>query len=118
MFGSNTRAEGGIFGRVDVVYTSVEAQKSTGGLHAHSQVFVRCLHQHTNIYEILDSIREKPDSIVKEYLRYKEHVRRQMYTEPSDAVNAKLAEAEIEWPEYRDNKALTKKTKLHYGIGL
>ena len=30
MFGSNATAEGGIFGRVDAVYTSIEAQKSTG----------------------------------------------------------------------------------------
>ena len=56
LFGSNATAEGGIFGRVDAVYTSIEAQKSTGSLHAHSQVFVQCLHQHTNIYQIMEKI--------------------------------------------------------------
>ena len=66
LFGSNATAEGGIFGRVDAVYTSIEAQTSTGSLHAHSQVFVQCLHQHTNIYQILDELKAKPDSIVKE----------------------------------------------------
>ena len=30
MFGSNATSEGGIVGRVDAVYTSIEAQKSTG----------------------------------------------------------------------------------------
>ena len=30
LFGSNATAEGGIFGRIDAVYTSLEAQKSTG----------------------------------------------------------------------------------------
>ena len=65
LFGSNATAKGGILGRVDAVYTSIEAQKSTGSLHAHSQVFVQCLHQHTNIYQIMEKLREKPDSIIK-----------------------------------------------------
>ena len=47
MFGSNATSEGGILGRVDAVYTYIEAQESTGSLHAHSQVVVQCLHQHT-----------------------------------------------------------------------
>ena len=76
-------------GRVDAVYTSIEAQKSTGSLHAHSQVFVQCLHQHTSIYDILEKLRETPDNIIKEYLRYKEHVCRQVYTEDNETVNAK-----------------------------
>ena len=59
LFGSNATAEGGIFGRVDAVYTSIEGQKSTGRLHAHSQVFVQCLHPHTNIYQIMEKLREK-----------------------------------------------------------
>ena len=46
MFGSNATPEGGVLGRVDAVDTSIEAQTSTGSLHAHSQVFVQRLHQH------------------------------------------------------------------------
>ena len=49
MFGSNAKAEGGISGRIDAVYTSIEAQRSTGRLHAHSQVVVQCLHKHTSL---------------------------------------------------------------------
>ena len=71
LFGSSASAEGGLFGRVDAVYTSIEAQKSTGSLHAHSQVFVQCLHQHINIYQIMEKPREKPDSIVKECIKEK-----------------------------------------------
>ena len=52
LFGSSARAEGGIFGRVDAVFTSIEAQTSTGSLHAHSQVFVQCLHQHQPLWDI------------------------------------------------------------------
>ena len=59
------------------------------------------------MYQIMQQLREKPDSIVREYLRYKEHVSRQVYTEDSDEVNAKLAEAESQWPEYKTNETLT-----------
>ena len=54
LYGSNAMAEGGIFGRVDMGFTSIEAQKSTGSLHAHSQLFIQYLHQHT-----LKSIRHR-----------------------------------------------------------
>ena len=52
IFGSNSTPEGGIFGRCDAGYTSIEAQKSIGSLHAHSQVFVRFLHQHTPLVDV------------------------------------------------------------------
>ena len=47
IFGSNATPEGGIFGRIDGIFTSIEAQKSAGSLHAHSQMHVQCVHQHT-----------------------------------------------------------------------
>ena len=68
VFGSSAISEGGIFGRVDAVYMSTEAQTSTGSLHAHSQVFVQCLHQHTTLHDILRKLRADPGHIVKEYL--------------------------------------------------
>ena len=92
---------------MDAVYTSIEAQKSTGSLHAHSQVFVQCLHQHTSIYDLLQILREKPDNIIKEYLNYKSHVCRQVYTEDSEIVDNKLTIAESQWPEYKSNTMLT-----------
>ena len=46
-YGSNAEPSGGIFGRVDAVYITLEAQKSTGSIHGHAQVFVQCLHQLT-----------------------------------------------------------------------
>ena len=51
--GSNADTTGGIFGRVDAVHISQEAQKSTSGYHGHMQVFVQCLHQHTSLEEFL-----------------------------------------------------------------
>jgi hypothetical protein len=59
IFGSNAMPEGASFGRIDAGYSSVEAQKSTGSLHAHSQLFVQCLHQHTPLAEILSRLKGK-----------------------------------------------------------
>ena len=47
-------AEGGAFGRADAVFISIEAQKSSGCLHAHCQLFVQCMHQHTLMHHILE----------------------------------------------------------------
>ena len=78
LFGSNAKAEGGVFGRIDAGYTSFEAQKSTGSLHAHSQLFVQCLHQHEPLSEVLVALAEKP-GLVEKYLKFKEHVCRQVF---------------------------------------
>ena len=54
-FGSSAEATGGVLGRVDAqteMLASMEAQKSAGSLHAHMQVFVQCLHQHTPLQGI------------------------------------------------------------------
>ena len=54
LFGSNALPEGGIFGRPDGIFISIEAQKSAGGLHAHGQLHVQCIHQHTPLAVIFD----------------------------------------------------------------
>ena len=90
MFGSSATAEGCIFGRVDAVYTSIEAQKSGDSLHAHSQVFLQCLHQHTTLWDIVKKLKADPGDIVKEYLECKAHACRQVYTSSRDEVDNKL----------------------------
>eukprot|EP00959_Pyramimonas_sp_CCMP1952_P374558 7844379-Pyramimonas_sp.AAC.1 len=57
LFGSSIAPEGDVFGRVDACYVSIEAQKSTGALHAHCQVFVQCLHQHTPLDKAFELVR-------------------------------------------------------------
>ena len=79
LFGSSAKAEGGSFARIDAVATSVEAQKPTGSLHAHSQLFVQCLHQHTPLWEVLAYIRSRNPELVPRLLRYRAHVCRQTY---------------------------------------
>ena len=83
LFGSNAYAEGGDFGRCDAGYTSIASQKSTGSLHAHSQLFVQCLHQHTPLADVMARIRQVGGTaIVEDYLRYKAHACRQVYDPP------------------------------------
>ncbi|CAJ1385063.1 unnamed protein product, partial [Effrenium voratum] len=74
-FGSNAVAGGGVLGRVDAVFGSIECQKS-GALHARMQVFVQ-------------------------YASYTAHVRRSVYCDP-DGWERDRAAAEEEWPEYKD----------------
>jgi hypothetical protein len=94
LFGSNASPEGGIFGRIDAGYTSFEAQKSTGSLHAHSQLFVQCLHQHTPLAEILQIIRSRQSHLVQDYLVYKGRVCRQVYADTSLELKERLYELE------------------------
>ena len=101
LFGSSAKPEGGIFGRVDAVFISIEAQKSTGSLHAHCQVFVQCLHQHTPLWEIIRKVKgEGGDVIVDGYLKYKAHVCRQVYDSERQVVDARLDVFESQWPSY------------------
>ena len=103
LFGSSAKPEGGIFGRVDVVFISIEAQKSTGSLHAHCQVFVQCLHQHTPLWEIIHKLKsERGSAIVDGYLKYKAHVCRQVYASDRDVVDARLYSFEKQWPNYEN----------------
>ena len=45
--------------RFDAGYTSTKAQKSTRSLHAHSQLFVQCLHQHTPLHSFFEILEQK-----------------------------------------------------------
>ena len=107
-FGSNAKSEGGVFGRLDAGYTSFEAQKSTGALHAHSQLFVQCLHQHQPLSQVLDELTERPE-LVQRYMQYKAHVCRQMFAEDGSLQSweeGRRKEVESLWPEYTSSSAL------------
>ena len=107
-FGSNAKPEGGIFGRMDAGYTSIEAQKSTGSLHAHSQLFVQCLHQHTPLVEIMELLKKREGAgIVAAYLEYKQHVCRETYAKKGSKLETRLESAEKAWPEYETDTTLT-----------
>ena len=98
LFGSSAKAEGGSFARIDATATSVEAQKSTGSLCSHSQVFVQCLHQHTPLWEVLAYIRSQNPELVPRFLRYKAHVCRQTYGDTT-GLDQRLLAKEAAWLE-------------------
>ena len=77
--------EGGILARAEAAYACIESQKATGSLHAHIQVFIQCLHQHTPLDEVLQRLQSKGNKEINGYLKYKEHVCRQVYADPDRA---------------------------------
>ena len=95
LFGSNSSAEGGAFGVAEGIYISIEAQKSAGSLHALGQLQVACMHQHTPLSEIVI----KPE-VVRQYLRYKAHVCREVYENLGGWTNRYRRQVEGDWPEY------------------
>eukprot|EP00959_Pyramimonas_sp_CCMP1952_P237012 4953239-Pyramimonas_sp.AAC.1 len=104
LFGGNADLGGGAFGRVDAYYVSIEAQKSPGSLHAHCQVFIQRLHQHTPLAEVFrlvcDDVDGRGQQIVARYLEYKTRVCRQVHAAPMSAeqISRNLEEAEALWP--------------------
>ena len=111
--GSSATLTGGVFGRVDATYISVEAQKSTGSLHAHCQVFVQCMHQHTPLTEIFQLVEERLDALRAEYLQYNAHVVHSVYSgQTKEAIDAGIAAAESTWPEHAVDKTMI--AYLHY----
>ena len=92
-------ATGGIFGRIDAVYGSIECQKS-GALHLHLQAFVQCFHQFTPLAELLRLEKEPLLEMLRRYSSYTAHVRRMVYCNP-EAWEEERDEVEAQWPEYR-----------------
>ena len=80
-FGNNATARGGVFGRVDVVYDSIECQKS-GTLHGHFQLFTQYYHQFIPLKELLKLPESDRLNILRKYTTYSAHVRRTTYTNP------------------------------------
>jgi len=106
--GSSATLAGGVFGRVDAVYMSVEAQKSTGSLHAHCQVFVQCLHQHTPLTEIFQLVETRLEGLRAAYLQYNSHVVHMTYSgQTEEEIEAGIARAEGTWPEHAADATMT-----------
>ena len=106
--GSNAEANGGIFGRVDAVYISLEAQKSSGAEHGHMQVFVQCLHQHTSLEEIFRFSHDKLAALRAEYEAYNAHVCHASYVgQSNEDMERRIAAAEASWPTHELDVTMT-----------
>ena len=97
---------GGICGRVDAVFTSIEVQNFTGSLHAHSLFVIQCLHQHTGVHGIISMLRNNCTHVVPDYSDYKTHVCRQVYPTDTVALEQQLDKHETAWPDYKDSIVL------------
>ena len=102
--GNSSTPEGGFAGRAEAIFTSIEAQKATGSLHAHSQGFIQCLHQHMPLIKIFEFLKKGNAEVVRKYLRYKTHVCRQVYAD-KDLAEQRLPEVEAAWPQYKNSSA-------------
>ncbi len=106
--GSNATVVGGVFGRVDAAYISIEAQKSTGSLHAHCQLFVQCLHQHTPLAEIFQQVESRLEQLRAAYLQYSAHVVHMTYSGQTEEQIARgIDVAEQTWPEHATDSSMT-----------
>ena len=84
----------------------IEAQQSTGSLHAHSQLFIQCLHQHISLDDIIAILQHNYAGFVEHYLTYKSHVCRQVYDTPTNELEETLDTHETTWPEYKESSVL------------
>lgn len=98
-FGSNATAAGGVFGRIDAVYGSLECQRC-GAFHMHGQFFVQCFHQFRSLGDLVELGRERMLEMLRKYSDYSAHVSRKVYCNP-EAWHDKQHEIEEQWPEYK-----------------
>ena len=101
-FGSSSTAVGGVFGRVDAVYGSLECQKS-GAYHMHAQLFVECYHQFTPLQDLMRLGAEPRLELLRKYSSYTAHVRRTIYSNPKAWQEEEQADVEAQWPEYKES---------------
>jgi len=129
MFGSVASPIGGIFGRVDAYYGSIECQKA-GSLHIHCLVWLQSMHQHLPLRKIADMIDESmnrakeqyeadpdnveesqlnsghsADNLVDDFVKFKRHVKDETYADV-DKFLEKQTEIEENWPEYKSSTSL------------
>ena len=104
--GCGASAVGGVFGRVDAVYVAIEAQKSSGSLHGHAQVFIQCLHQHNSLTEVWDEVERRGEQLVDDYKRYAAHVMYGTHSARPEVVEEVLQRLRTTWPDHSDDWAL------------
>ena len=106
-FGSNSTASGGVFGRIDAIYGSLECQRC-GAFHLHCQLFAQCFHQFRSLSELQCLGKEPMLELLRKYSDYSAHVRRMVYCNP-DEWQDKQQEVEEQWPEYKHSTLMLSK---------
>ena len=71
-------------------------------------MFVQCLHQHTPLAEVVETLSEHGGAgVIKDYLNYKGHVCREVYSAQAQNMEQPLREVEKKWPEYTNERLFT-----------
>jgi hypothetical protein len=109
LFGSNSFAEGGIVGRGNGVYISIEARKFAGSLRGHFQLQVQCVNQSKPLSDVVAVIAGCKARVVGEYLKYEEHLSRQVCEIVSSWQQGSRIAREDAWPEYSKSPELVSK---------
>ena len=99
-FGSNATAMGGIFGRINAIYCSIECQKCST-LHLHLQAFLQCFHQFAPLSQLIHLGEKRLLEMLRRYSDYSGHIRRMIYSNP-EAWEEERDAVEAAWPEYRN----------------
>ena len=107
-FGSVSTIAGGIFGRPDAYYGSIENQKEDSQ-HLHMLLWLQNMYQHQTIDEIANAIRADNSLIQKTY-EFVGHVCKEEYTNP-DLFEQQREKLEEESPEHVDDNTLINKPK-------
>ena len=116
-FGSNATARGGVFGRIDAIFGSLECQKS-GAYHMHGQLFLQCSHQFTPLRDLVDLGREPMLELLRKFSDYSAHVQRRIYWDPKAWQDKRQAEVEEEWPEYRGSSLMLSRPAYQLNAGM
>ena len=87
MFGSVAKAEGGISGRMEAFYGSIENQKEDSQ-HLHTMIWLQSMYQQKTLIEIAQMIRDNTD-LVTDTHAFSEHVCQESYHKPSRISESK-----------------------------
>ena len=104
LFGSNGTPMGGSMGRADAMIGAIEAQKAEGVLHIHMFLFLQMVHQHKNLSDIANMIKEKLIS-VDHFKAFINHVRCASYSDV-EKFHAERTAIEKSWPAYAEDKSM------------
>lgn len=115
-FGSNATAMGGIFGRVDAIYGSLECQKS-GNFHIHLQALVQCYHQFTSLQDLQNLSKQPLLDLLRRCTNYASHVQRKVYCN-TDAWEEEREGIEAAWPEYKDCTLMTSRPAYQLDVNM
>ena len=109
-YGSVATAEGGIIGRPDAYYISLENQKEDD-LHGHMLIWPQCVFQRQPLVEIAEMLKHEHSDLFEQCKWFKTHTCNEQYYD-SAAFVSQRDELEEAWPEYAESARLCVQSNL------